>query len=469
MIRIVWRYDRGQVSMSELAGSSPEAVARLALPPNVRATPVFEGSREKLAALTESMPEAMRQDSINDLARYDQTYVEDEAAASPVLRSLEAARRGGTIASFEVQLDIGPQAPALEADDNENETGCQPIAVPAGVRSSSWDRCQRYLGPAAPPGTSCGVDARFAWTLQGGRGGGVRLVDLEGGWNLDHEDLKGRVVSRLGTVVNRSHGTAVLGILWANHDNGVGVKGMVPNARIGVAPLEVPDEFPNPERLMQKVAEWLGPGDVLLIEVAGIRPDLPTTRLPVEAWSHGIAALNTLHQENIYVVEVAGNGGRNLDSVPGIPASNPALMVGAGEPRSGQAASFSNRGRRVDLQGWGGRVVTTGSSSSQRSRNLQFSEPNRCYTKSFDGTSSAAAIVAGCVTAISGVVKANDFDPLSAEEMKELLIRTGSFPDRAENNGIGPLPNLRTALLDLEADLRARTPGFQRFRRVQAQ
>ena len=43
---------------------------------------------------------------------------------------------------------------------------------------------QRYLELA--PG---GVDARFAWTIPGGKGNGVNMIDIEGAWNFSHEDL----------------------------------------------------------------------------------------------------------------------------------------------------------------------------------------------------------------------------------------------------------------------------------------
>jgi len=43
---------------------------------------------------------------------------------------------------------------------------------------------QGYLDPAPD-----GIDARYAWRVPGGTGRGVTVVDLERGFNLDHEDL----------------------------------------------------------------------------------------------------------------------------------------------------------------------------------------------------------------------------------------------------------------------------------------
>jgi hypothetical protein len=43
---------------------------------------------------------------------------------------------------------------------------------------------QGYLNPAPD-----GIDARYGWGFPGGDGTGVNIVDMEQGWNLNHEDL----------------------------------------------------------------------------------------------------------------------------------------------------------------------------------------------------------------------------------------------------------------------------------------
>ena len=85
-------------------------------------------------------------------------------------------------------------------------------------------------------------------------------------------------------------------------------------------------------------------------------------------------------------------------------------------------------------------------------------EDQRCYTRTFSGTSSATAIVAGVVACISGVVKAHGLEPLPPVAMRELLRRSTIFAGPGEQDRIGPLANLREALLELEQDLPG---GFQ--------
>lgn len=59
-----------------------------------------------------------------------------------------------------------------------------PPAIDASDDPRSVD--QGYLN-AAPQG----INARYAWGFAGGDGAGVNIVDVEQGWNLNHEDLVG--------------------------------------------------------------------------------------------------------------------------------------------------------------------------------------------------------------------------------------------------------------------------------------
>jgi hypothetical protein len=62
-----------------------------------------------------------------------------------------------------------------------------PVPPPA-VDASDDPRStnQGYLTPAPQ-----GIDARYGWGFPGGDGTGVNIVDMEQGWNLNHEDLVG--------------------------------------------------------------------------------------------------------------------------------------------------------------------------------------------------------------------------------------------------------------------------------------
>ena len=102
-----------------------------------------------------------------------------------------------------------------------------PAAVDAPPATPNFTSRQIYLDAA--PG---GIDARHAWMLRGGRGEGVRIIDIEGAWRFSHEDPtqnQGGVVG--GTPSTdigwRNHGTAVIGE-FGGDANGFGITASAP-------------------------------------------------------------------------------------------------------------------------------------------------------------------------------------------------------------------------------------------------
>ncbi|MDO3646435.1 S8 family serine peptidase [Nocardia mangyaensis] len=169
------------------------------------------------------------------------------------------------------------------------------------------------------------------------------------------------------------------------------------------------------------------------------------------------------------VVEAAGNGGENLDDavysarLEGFPARwrNPfdgadfgAVLVGAGAPPPGlhgrdhgparSRLAFSNHGARLDAQGWGREVTTTGYGDLQGG-----ADEDLWYTDEFSGTSSASPIVVGAVAAYQGI-RANDTGRAGPAQIRALLRATGSAqtaaPGRPATERIGALPDLRAVL-----------------------
>ena len=78
---------------------------------------------------------------------------------------------------------------------------------------------QVYL--EAAPG---GVEALWAHTQPGGRGDGIRIIDIEGAWRFSHEDLmqvQGGVVGGVPStdIGWRNHGTAVIGVFGGDQNS----------------------------------------------------------------------------------------------------------------------------------------------------------------------------------------------------------------------------------------------------------
>ena len=300
----------------------------------------------------------------------------------------------------------------------------QPLgASPAGPHATpDFSSRQDYLGPAP-----AGIDAHFAWTLAGGTGTGVNIVDVEGEWQLTHEDLLTNNRGVLGGTSPgdpdwRNHGTAVAGVCLGS-DNGIGVTGICSGARIGMVSI-----FGAPTRTtsaaIREAATQLSAGDILLIELHfpgpsnGFTPNSPQLGyIAVEWWPDDYDAIQFAVSRGIIVVEAAGNGAQDLDDAlydtpaAGFPAnwSNPfrrggrdsgAILVGAGAPPPGthgrnvhgpdrSRLDFSNYGSAVDVQGWSREVTTCGYGD------LQGGSEDHWYTDQFSGTSSASPMVVG--------------------------------------------------------------------------
>ncbi len=340
------------------------------------------------------------------------------------------------------------------------------IAYPVpleGVDPSHADyRGDQGYREAAPDG----VAADAAMTIPGGRGSNVQVIDLERFFNEDHEDLPTVTTFDNGDVDDTydppyDHGTAVLGEIFGK-DNGYGVLGIADQATPGF----VTTAGGRPDAIDIATANS-DAGDVILLELQRGGPngscnsDSQFGCVPEEFVQASYDAIVAAVADGIIVVAAAGNGSQDLDSDDyddtfGTRPDSGAIIVGAGgapdctDPPRGRLA-FSNFGLRVNLQGWGECVATTGYGTVEGSP-----DSNDAYTFGFGGTSSATPIVAASAAVVSSVAIENgDADGLSSTEARQLLIDTGTpqdtGPDALAGN-IGPLPNLAEAL-GLEADL----------------
>jgi hypothetical protein len=349
----------------------------------------------------------------------------------------------------------------------------QPKAAPAPATTPDLSARQGYLDVA--PG---GVDARYAWTQAGGRGTGVRIIDVEGGWNFAHEDLlanQGGVVAGTPDTLPDSvnHGTAALGVFSGD---GIGVSGICPDA--SVCAIAAAGTLGTASAI-HAAADRLGPGDLILIELHRAGPRANTGAytaqqgyLPLEWWPDDYDAILYATAKGVIVVEIGGNGGENLDDPfydtpgAGFPASwrnpfarggrdNGAILVGAGAPPPGTHGAswgtdrsrllYSNYGTALDVQGWGYEVTTTGYGDLQGG-----ADANVWYTDHFGGTSAAGAIITGALGCAQGAFRARGAPLLTPATARALLRGTGSpqqgsavFP---ASQRIGSRPDLRQML-----------------------
>ena len=298
----------------------------------------------------------------------------------------------------------------------------------------------------------------------------MRIIDCEWGWRFTHEDLsthQGGVV--IGSAIaDDNHGTAVLGE-FSGDVNSLGIVGICSDALASAASFAT---LPT-ATVIRQAADRLRAGDIMLLEIHRPGPGSSGSGqdgfIAIEWWPDDFAAIRYAVARGVIVVEAAGNGARNLDDAiyntpqTGFPTTwanpfntnNPssgAVVVGAGAPPPGthghdhgpdrSRLGFSNHGRRVDAQGWGREVTSTGYGDIQGGSNRDL-----WYTDQFSGTSSASPIVVGALGCVQGILRARNRPLLTPAIARQLLRATGSpqqdAPGRPRSQRIGNRPDLR--------------------------
>jgi hypothetical protein len=392
-------------------------------------------------------------------------FTQDEAGLDADVRRLNAATPRGVpdlnlwyVLDVPASSDVGAIVDGLSKLPIVQHVYVEPPPAPAPA-TPDFEPQQGYLN-AAPDG----LDARYAWALPGGTGAGVKIIDVEYAWNQNHEDLSKAVGALIpnGTPCDpfsdNNHGTAVLGEMVANR-NGFGVTGIAYGASLGL--VNAANGSPCGWDLANAInlaRVSLNPGDVMLIEqqtaggpFGGCDATSQLGCAPVEWIQSYFDAIQLATASGIIVVEPAANGGTNLDDPAysglfnrGVRDSG-AIMVGAGSApgctppahaRLSAANWGSNYGSRVDVQGWGECVTTTGYGYLYGT-----AVPNQRYTAWFGGTSSASPMIAGAAADLIGASRIISGRTLSPLEVRNLLTTSLATPQSGTGN-IGPLPNL---------------------------
>jgi len=346
-----------------------------------------------------------------------------------------------------------------------------------------------------------GVNAVAVWPQCDGSG--VKFVDVETGWQLNHIELPQSIGLLDAAMVNkhhREHGTCCLGIVAARDDAGGGAgTGMVGIAPAVTIPGLASHEYSN-------VTDWevvdairaaidvLGPGDVLLLEIQTestvkiLGVDLPDG-YPLEVVDPWLDAIRLAVLHGITVVEPAGNPGKRLAYDLGAATWTPiggevrsldktntttfidsgAILVGACEsttsaPGTHERMSDAWFGNRIDCWAWGEDVLTTcclgqlmpsGAPATPGCKEGETSPPAYIY---FEGTSAAAAIIAGTVALMHEMYRKSTGGYQASPGMIRELLRDTSLGTKVVKGGstlLGSMPDLGkiATTLDLLPDV----------------
>ena len=327
---------------------------------------------------------------------------------------------------------------------------CTDIAPP----TSNFTSLQGYRGP------NPGVNMDAAWALGSARGAGIKIADCEYGYHAAHEDLCGVIMEPGQTpapfIAERGwdhHGTSVLGEM-IGRNNAYGCTGLAPDAQPYFFPENTVEQGGRRVTAITNAIATLAAGDVVLLEMQ-TSINGPDAYGPAELDPSVWLVVKSGTDAGVIVVAAAGNGTQDLDSPVYAEyrsrGDSGAIIVGAGSASTAhEPLWFSTYGNRVNVQGWGESVVTTGGGDLAQPGG----DVNQSYTSGFNGTSSASPIVAASVAALQSYAVSRLGRRLTPLEMRNLLIQTGT-PQGAGVH-IGPLPNVVAAIQQLNMTARSR-------------
>lgn len=352
-------------------------------------------------------------------------------------------------------LDLGQKLEKLDEVAYCTLASLTPVKPPLDIAPVTplYENLQTYIGAA-------GVKMDYAWNL-GLNGQGINIRDVEYGFNANHEDLnevsvgfgQGMTVSAQASTDYTEHGTAVLGVLVGDKGD-YGISGMAYGANEAVLFPEWTTVSYNRYRAISQSIAASGPGDVILFELqtGGTENDAeyPDNYVAGEydnvVWDLTRAASDA----GIIIIAAAGNGGQNLDAPDYAEymdrGNSGAIIVGAGNNGNARRRlSFSTYGSRVDVQGWGQGVLTSGYGDY-----VTISDDfDQQYTM-FSGTSSATPIVASCAVVLQSYYYSLTETYLDASQMRDLLISTGQAQGTPSTGHIGPLPDMQAAVIAVQ-------------------
>jgi subtilisin family serine protease len=256
------------------------------------------------------------------------------------------------------------------------------------------------------------VNIAQAWELS--KGEGVLVAIIDNGFDLDHEELKDRVVltynindknSNVSSDNLPTHGTATAGIIVAS-SNDVGTIGVAPKSKIVL----IKDHELSTDADMVEAFEYAQKSGARVINCSW----------GTNSVSDVVASkLQELYDEGIVVVFASGNDGSSLDRYGINDESELASVLGVGSSNEfNLKTSYSSYGRSIDILAPAGEYMGVVATDDYGVYQLAQREGilDNGYTF-FSGTSASAPIVSGVVALMLSV------NPdLTPQEVREIII-----------------------------------------------
>lgn len=368
----------------------------------------------------------------------------------------------------ELLLEIAQKMEMLDVVEYCSLVSLQPIQPPYDIPPTTpdWEANQGYIY------SNPGVSMNYAWDM-GLTGQGIKIRDVEYGFNKNHEELmdvnaflaSNMTINSNASVDFTEHGTGVLGIVYG-HKGGYGISGLAHGAQEIILYPEWQETGYSRVGAISRAINDSSIGDIIIYEMQAFGFNGTSTNpryVPAEyeqiVWDLTKAATDS----GIIIVAAAGNGSQNLDnsSYSGYRnrGNSGAIIVGAGTADvHHNRVSFSSYGNRVDLQGWGYNVLSSGYGDA-----FQIGGDFNQYYTNFSGTSSATPIVASCVAVLMSYYHGLTGEYMTNTQIKTILRETGIDQGTGVAGNIGPLPNMEMAVQRVYQEYLMHRPSVASF------
>ncbi|MBU7008343.1 S8 family serine peptidase [Phosphitispora fastidiosa] len=243
------------------------------------------------------------------------------------------------------------------------------------------------------------INAENGWGVRG-TGAPVIIAVLDSGVDVNHPDLKGRLVRGVNTVNplksardSEGHGTHVAGIAGAAVNNGVGVAGVAGVPGVKIMPVKVFDGWDGTDTSISDGIIWAADHGARVINMS------------FGSWFHSEVlneAIEYAYGKGVVMVAAAGNWASEDISYPA--AISKVISVSATD-REGSLAEFSSYGPLIDVCAPGEDIYSS----------VWDPYKGSTYTE-MSGTSMASPMVAG----LAALLLAKD-PGLTAEDVRQII------------------------------------------------
>jgi thermitase len=179
------------------------------------------------------------------IINYNPTATEDQIQAMLGAIGAVEVDRLPAINAMLIKVPASLKDPTVARATLQSSTLAAQVAFGSYIESNETTQVDWPNDPYYVVGTQWGLNsyygiyASYAWNLNTRRGSGVTVAVLDTGVDLQHPEFAGKLVPGWDFVNDdavpdddHGHGTHVSGIIAARTNNGIGIAGVAPNARI---------------------------------------------------------------------------------------------------------------------------------------------------------------------------------------------------------------------------------------------